>query len=154
MRTMYVKNSQGFSLTEILICTVIIGITAQFLSYSIASNASATRLYGAAEQVLWDLQSARTQAIKRSQNVLVAFVNDHQYAIGPDTNNNAVLDVGEGAIKDIQKKHHSVRFATPLPPTLVFSPGGTPNTTMNIVLKSSNNLKNIVVSTTGKAKVS
>ena len=150
---MYVNNIKGFSLIEILICTVIIGIMAHLIAYSLTSNRAQYRLNGAIQQVSWDLRTARMQAIKRAQNVIVAFMNDHQYVIGPDINNNAILDVDEGEIKDIQKKSRSVSFSEPLPPTLMFFPGGNSNNSTNIVLKSAQNTKNIIVTITGKVKV-
>ena len=74
------KKNRGFTLIEALVVVTIIGILAALTVPAFTKMLERNRLKGAAEAVFNDLQLARTEAIKRNQDVKVSFS-----AAGPTT---------------------------------------------------------------------
>jgi len=74
------RKSFGFTLMELMVAVAIIGILAALAAPSFNKMLDRNRLKGAAEGLFNDLQLARTEAIKRNQDVDVTFS-----ATGPTT---------------------------------------------------------------------
>lgn len=65
------KNSFGVTLVELMIGIAILGVMASLAAPSFQKMIERNRIKQAAESLLSDMQLARTQAIKRSQNIIV-----------------------------------------------------------------------------------
>lgn len=102
------RSEQGFSLIELIIVTVLLGIMAEVVHYGFLSQMPKRRLQGAAKQIAWDLMEARAQAIKRHSNVRLRFPDTHLYVIWNDFDNDGVVDTGEEIMKDIHDQYHDV----------------------------------------------
>jgi prepilin-type N-terminal cleavage/methylation domain-containing protein len=149
--TPQLTNSKGFTLTELMIVTVLIGIVAAVGGPEIVNQMAKYRIQGATRQLGWELMVARVQAINQNRNVIVEFPNNHEYAIGPDMNNNNVLDVGEGKTKDIQSSYNDVIFAATT--NFIFTSKGTANHIANMTLSGMGGSKNILVTIAGVIKM-
>lgn len=74
------QKNHGFTLIEALVVVTIIGILAALTVPAFTKMLERNRVKGAAESMFNDLQLARTEAIKRNQDVTVSFS-----AAGPTT---------------------------------------------------------------------
>jgi prepilin-type N-terminal cleavage/methylation domain-containing protein len=146
------QNSQGFTLLEILIVTLIIGVLAEVMAMNMISYMPQRRLSGATRQLTWDLMGARMKAIKLRKNVVVVFVGDHTYTVWTDTNKNGVVDTGEEEVKNIHTNYHDVNITSTSNTT--FGSRGTCNNMATITLTNSSGSKTITVNVAGFVKAS
>jgi prepilin-type N-terminal cleavage/methylation domain-containing protein len=144
-------NRQGFSLIELMIVTILIGIMAAIGGPEVVNQMARYRIQGATRKLGWELMMARVQAINQNRNIIVEFPNNHEYAIGPDLNSNGVLDVGEGQTRDIQSSYGDVTFTATT--DFIFTPKGTTNHVANITLSGIGGSKNVSVTIAGVVKM-
>lgn len=105
-----ISSRWGFSLLEILIAVTVMGILAALVGPNVADYVQRTKLDGAAQQLLGDLERARTEAIKRNSAVTLRKTSASAYTItsvGSRSLDGATFTSGSD----------SVRFAPFGPPT-------------------------------------
>ena len=153
--TAYLHNRQGFTLVELLIATVILGVLAEIMAHNLLSQIALRRLNAASRQLAWDLREARIQAVKSNQRIKVVFPDQHHYTIWIDSDDDGVVDVSEFIAKsgNLQKKYHNVTFLSPLPQTFTFDSRGTCDTIQDINLQTSTISKRISITISGKVKI-
>ena len=144
-------SDKGFTCAELMIVTAIMGLVAVIAAPSVSTVLARNRVRGAAKKIAWDLRVARVQAIRLDQNVIVDFLNDHEYAIGADTNNNGSLDAGEGMTTNIQDSYHNATFSATN--DLIFNPRGSTNNTLTLTVSNVSNSQQVAVSFTGMVKI-
>lgn len=141
----------GFTLTELLITMLLMGILSAIAIPNFIAWLPANRLNGAALQIMTDLQAARMRAVAENNEYKIFFPNNHTYRILDDTNGDGDEDVGEtGRTKDIQIDYWDVTFNATANP--VFTERGTATGTTVTVTNSAGS-KTIRVASTGRVKI-
>jgi len=153
---MSLHNKQsGFTLIEMMIVIAIMGIFAGIAIPNFLSYMPKHRLNGAARQVMGDLMAARMQAVSQNNDFKVLFdisINNHEYTILDDDNNDGNIDVGEWTqTKDIQSEYSDVTFSN-VTADPIFRPRGTAYGT-TITLTNSAGSKYVKVAITGRVKI-
>lgn len=108
---MKVPSHKGFTLVEIMIVLVIMGIMAAIAVPNLKTYMAQRRLNGAVRQVFGDLMAARQRAITENRNIGVVFSsNNHSYTIFADTDNDGIADSGEAVLqtRDIYPDYYDV----------------------------------------------
>lgn len=149
----HITNHKGVTLVEIVIGTAIMALLAEFAAVNFIGQLPTRRLNGAIQQVVWDLRAARMRAINQNQNVIVTFISDHEYAIGPDLNNNGVLDGAESETIDIRSQYASITFTDPLPAPFTFNPRGLSNISPVVTLTNHRDTRRVTVTLVGHVEV-
>jgi prepilin-type N-terminal cleavage/methylation domain-containing protein len=148
--TRHLQNHQGFTLLELVVSTLIMGVLAQLMAIDMIGHMPQRRLSGATQQMTWDLMRARMQAIKRRQNVQVTFVDTHTYAIWMDTNKNGVIDSGEEEVKNVHHHYRGVNVTATN--HITFNSRGASHNAATITLTNSKGSKVIAVNIAGFIK--
>lgn len=129
-------RTPGFSLVEILAAIVVLGILISIAAPEITELTRRIELDGAAQQLVGDLERARSEAIKRNRSVRVTFA-DSMYTVqyvGARAFDGAKLDVAPD----------SIRFAPFGPPELGAA---------TFVLRLADRTKTVRLSAAGRARV-
>ena len=79
------RDENGFTMTELLIVVLIISIISAVGSLAIKDMYGNYQVKGAARQLYSDMQYARLNAIKGGKTWSVAFPNDDNYIVSPET---------------------------------------------------------------------
>ena len=145
------KRERGFTLTELMVTIVVFAILAAIAIPTFMSLLPGMRLNGAARQVMTDLMAARMKAVSENNRFRVFFIDNHQYKILDDDNNNNAENAGEWTqTKDIQNEYHDVTFSSSANP--IYYPRGTAYGT-TITLTNSSGSKTVKVAITGRVKI-
>lgn len=87
------KNKRGFTLIEALVVIAIIGIVALAASPSSHSRVARERLIAVAEMVASDLQSARSESIKRNTPITMTFTSGPSWKYEMNSTTAVVLPI-------------------------------------------------------------
>ncbi len=149
----YNKQS-GFTLLEMMIVIGLLSVFAGIAIPNFLSYLPKHRLNGAARQVRGDLMWARMQAVSQNNEFKVFFLNDHEYQILDDDDNDGNIDDGEWTqTKDIQNEYFDVTFSN-VTDDPIFRPRGTASgatiTLSNPVVSAD---VNVAIAMTGRVKI-
>ncbi len=146
-----IKRQRGFTLTELLVTIAVFGILAAIAIPSFFSWMPSLRLNGAARLVMGDLMAARMKAVSQNNRFRVIFIDNHQYKMLDDDNNNNVEDTGEWTqTRDIQDQYADVTLVSTANP--IFYPRGSA-WGATITLTNSSGSKIVRVASTGRVKI-
>lgn len=152
MITLRTRNGKGFTLLELLIVIMLIGIISAIALPGFQGWMVKSRLNGAARQVMTELMETRSKAVSQNNRFRVFFINNHQYTILDDRNNNNSADTGEPTLtRDIEGDYFDVRFTATANP--IFYPRGTAFGTTVTLSNGAGGTKTITVSTAGRVKI-
>ncbi|HPH55930.1 MAG TPA: GspH/FimT family pseudopilin [Smithella sp.] len=153
MRSASKKRQKGFTLLEVMVVIVIIGIMIGIAIPNFNEYIRSRRLSGATMQMYVDLMNARQQAVTQNAWVSLRLENTHQYKIFTDSNKNGAIDTGESVVNgDIHPDFADVTFTTSAGTIFAFYPNGTA-ASKTLSLSGSAGSKNITISTAGRVKI-
>lgn len=152
-RKMTRYRERGFTLVELMIVIVVIGILAAIAAPNYQSFMAQRRLNGAARQIMSDLMAARMKAVSLNQKVKISFKNDHEYEIWNDANGDTAVADNEGddIAKDINADYYDVTFSDTT--NIFFHPRGTAVNFGNITVTNGAGSKTINVEISGRVKI-
>ena len=102
-------RTAGFSLLGQMITLALAGIMLAIAVPGYLKVMPRHRLHGAARQVTGDLMWARMKAIQRNNRYRIFFLNDHEYRILDDADNDGAVDPGEWMFtRDLQADYRDV----------------------------------------------
>lgn len=143
--------NKGFTMLEIVIVVTMFGIVAAIAIPNMIGQMPRYRLKGAARQIMGDLMWARMQAVSQKNEFKVFFVNDHEYKILDDDDNDGKADSGEWTeIKDIRHRYHDVSISMTANP--IFFPRGSASIG-TITVTNPGGSKKVKIHLTGRVKM-
>ena len=148
------SKQSGFTLIEMMIILGVMAVLSGIAIPNFLSYLPKYRLNGAARQVMGDCMAARMQAVSQNNEFKVFFLNDHEYQILDDDDNDGNIDDGEWTqIKDIQSEYSDVTFSASTNP-IFYSKGTAYGSTITLTSAADSNLKKYVkVASTGRVKI-
>ena len=148
-------NKSGFTLMELILVLVVMGILAAIAIPTFMGLLPAMRLNGAARQVMGDLMNARMEAVKQNNEFRVFFGSPsaNQYQVLDDDDNNGTASTGEEiTTKNIQDNYNDVTFSSTGNP--IFYPKGTATSLATITLQNTaGGCKKVKIAITGRVKI-
>ena len=151
-------QNRGFTLMEIIVVMAVMAIGASIAIPAFMNMLPGIRLNGAARQIMGDLMDARMKAVKQNNEYKVFFLNNHEYKILDDDNNDGVDNSGTETSRtvNIQDNYEGVTFSSTGNP--VFTPKGlakSPSDTAIITIQNTEGgCKEVKVAITGRVKIS
>jgi type IV fimbrial biogenesis protein FimT len=146
-----IKKVSGFTMVELITTLAIIALASALSGPSLSKLLSQGRLRGATRQVVSDLMWARMQAVTQKNEFRIFFINDHQYKILDDDNNNGKEEFSE-AIRTIDIRAHYDAVCISWTGHPIFFPRG--NASMGtITLSNVGGEKKVKVHITGRIKI-
>jgi len=150
---MKIFNKNGFTLIEMMIVLVIMGILSAIAVPNLKTYMAERRLNGAARVLYGDLTATRSQAVSMNKWVALNIDNNHQYTMFHDDDKNGTVNTGESiSTKNLHPDYHDVLFSTPSGTVIVFYPNGT-GSTGTLGLTGSTGSKSITISSAGRIKI-
>ncbi|MCY4442340.1 MAG: GspH/FimT family pseudopilin, partial [Deltaproteobacteria bacterium] len=102
-------QTAGFSLLGQLITLTLAGIMLSIAVPGYLKVMPRHRLNGAVRQLTGDLMWARMKAIQRNNRYRIFFLNDHEYRILDDADNDGAADPGEWSLtRDLRTDYRDV----------------------------------------------
>ena len=146
------KQTAGFTLLGQLITLTLAGIMLSIAVPGYLKVMPRHRLNGAVRQLTGDLMWARMKAIERNNRHRIFFLNDHEYRILDDADNDGAVDPGEWTItRDLRTDYRDVVMSSTNNP--VFSPRGTASSLATITLANAAGSKRISISIAGRVRI-
>ena len=145
-------NDSGFTIFELMIVMGIAAVLTTVAGYNYLSIRPSLLLSGATRQIMGDLLAAKMKAVGQSNDYKIFFLNEREYMVLDDDDNDGVLDGGEWSqTKDIQTEYPGVTFTTTSDP--VFTSRGTANNLTTVTLTNSGSSKQISIYMTGYVEI-
>jgi len=146
------RNDSGFTIIELMIVIGLAAVLTTIAGYSYLSYRPSLLLSGATRQIMGDLLAAKMKAVGQSNDYKIFFLNEREYMVLDDDDNDGALDGGEWSqTKDIQTEYPGVTFTTTDDP--VFTSRGTANNLTIIALTNSGGSKQISIYMTGYVEI-
>ena len=146
------RQTAGFSLLGQLITLSLAGIMLSIAVPGYLKVMPRHRLNGAVRLLTGDLMWARMKAIERNNRHRIFFLNDHEYRILDDADNDGAVDPGEWTItRDLRTDYPDVVMSSTNNP--VFSPRGTASSLATITLANPAGSKRISISIAGRVRI-
>ena len=145
-------QTAGFSLLGQLITLTLAGIMLSIALPGYLKVIPRHRLNGAVRQLTGDLMWARMKAIQRNNRYRIFFLNDHEYRILDDADNDGAADPGEWTLtRDLRTDYRDVVMSSTNNP--VFSPRGTASYLATITLANDAGSRRISISIAGRVRI-
>ena len=146
------KQTAGFTLLGQLITLTLAGIMLSIAVPGYLKVMPRHRLNGAVRQLTGDLMWARMKAIERNNRHRIFFLNEHEYRILDDADNDGAVDPGEWTLtRDLRTDYRDVVMSSTNNP--VFSPRGTASSLATITLANAAGSKRISISIAGRVRI-
>lgn len=145
------STNKGFTILEIIIVIAIFSIVMAIAIPNMIRQMPRYRLKGAAREIMGDLMWARMQAVSQKNEFKVFLVNDHEYKILDDDDNDGKADSGEWTeVKDIRDRYHDVNISFTADP--IFFPRGSASIG-TITVTNPSGSKKVKIHLTGRVKM-
>ena len=145
-------STAGFSLLGQLITLTLAGIMIAMAVPGYLKVVPKHRLNGAVRQLVGDLMWARMKAIQRNNRYRVFFLNQHEYRVLDDADNDGAVDPGEWTFtRDLRADYEGVVMTYNNNP--VFRPQGTASSLATITLANAAGSKRVSISIAGRVRV-
>lgn len=146
------KQTAGFTLLGQLITLTLAGIMLSIAVPGYLKVMPRHRLNGAVRLLTGDLMWARMKAIERNNRYRIFFLNDYEYRILDDADNDGAVDPGEWTLtRDLRTDYRDVVMSSTNNP--VFSPRGTASSLATITLANAAGSKRISISIAGRVRI-